>query len=122
MQGDDFQDKPDIKKSEYIKMTLVCWILVDKYGLAIYNENRVKAFINLFGLWWISFGYIPDNEIHRLRKKPENKESKSNTADDCDRIATKPEKIDFLMLRLSHCSKRTLILIPSQSPISEQLR
>ncbi len=60
MQGDDFQDKPDIKKSEYIKMTLVCWILVDKYGLAIYNENRVKkAFINLFGLWWISFGYIP---------------------------------------------------------------
>ena len=47
MQGDDFQDKPDIK-SEYIKMTLVCWILVDKYGLAIYNENRVKKRLSTY--------------------------------------------------------------------------
>ena len=51
MQGDDFQDKPDIKKSEYIKMTLVCWILVDKYGLAIYNENRVKSVYQL--IWTV---------------------------------------------------------------------
>lgn len=48
LQGDDFQDKPDIKKSEYIKMTLVCWILVDKYGLAIYNENRVKKRLSTY--------------------------------------------------------------------------
>ena len=32
--------------------------------------------------------------------KPENKESKSNTADDCDRIATKPEKIDFSNVKI----------------------
>ena len=32
--------------------------------------------------------------------KPENKESKSNAADDCDRIATKPEKIDFSNVKI----------------------
>ena len=29
-------------------MTLVCWILVDKYGLAIYNENRVKKRLSTY--------------------------------------------------------------------------
>ena len=46
---------------------------MDKYGLAIYNENRVKKRLSTYlDCWWISFGYIPDNEAPRQVKFEKN--------------------------------------------------
>ena len=100
MQGDDFQDKPDIKKSEYIKMTLVCWILVDKYGLAIYNENRVKkrlsTYLDCGGLASVIFPTM--KSLDGVNKKNDV----NNTASEAPEknVKTESEKIDFSKVKV----------------------
>ena len=61
-------------------MTLVCWILVDKYGLAIYNENRVKkrlsTYLDCGGLASVIFPTMKTLDA----KKGENKAEKASSA------------------------------------------
>ena len=63
-------------------MTLVCWILVDKYGLAIYNENRVKkrlsTYLDCGGLASVIFPTMKSLDAKKGDNKAETAESKPN--------------------------------------------
>ena len=77
-------------------MTLVCWILVDKYGLAIYNENRVKkrlsTYLDCGGLASVIFPTMKSLDAD----KKANKTSEAAPAE-----AEKPvEKIDFSKVKV----------------------
>ena len=68
---------------------------MDKYGLAIYNENRVKkrlsTYLDCGGLASVIFPTMKSLGSD----KQENKASKSTTTENCDQVATIEEKIDF---------------------------
>ena len=77
-------------------MTLVCWILVDKYGLAIYNENRVKkrlsTYLDCGGLASVIFPTM----------KPLNDVNKGNDVKNqpVEEMKAEPEKIDFSKVKI----------------------
>lgn len=84
-------------------MTLVCWILVDKYGLAIYNENRVKkrlsTYLDCGGLASVIF---PTMKTQGAAKNEANNAAQAAgaaeagaTAGDNNGFFTPNEKIDF---------------------------
>jgi tRNA-binding protein len=77
-------------------MTLVCWILVDKYGLAIYNENRVKkrlsTYLDCGGLASVIF---PTMKTLDADKKA-NKTSEAAPAA-AEKVA---EKVDFSNVKI----------------------
>lgn len=89
-------------------MTLVCWILVDKYGLAIYNENRVKkrlsTYLDCGGLASVIFPTMKSLD----GGSKENKASKSNSTENCDQIATVEEKIDFSNVKIEPLFEETV--------------
>lgn len=64
-------------------MTLVCWILVDKYGLAIYNENRVKkrlsTYLDCGGLASVIFPTMKSLDAKKGEKKADNREQAAQT-------------------------------------------
>ena len=82
-------------------MTLVCWILVDKYGLAIYNENRVKkrlsTYLDCGGLASVIF---PTMKSLDAGKKSADKASEKATAGDNNGFFTPNEKIDFSNVKI----------------------
>ena len=65
---------------------------MDKYGLAIYNENRVKkrlsTYLDCGGLASVIFPTMKSLGSD----KQENKASKSTTTENCDQIATVDRK------------------------------
>ena len=73
---------------------------MDKYGLAIYNENRVKkrlsTYLDCGGLASVIFPTMKPLGS----EKQENKEPKSITNENCDQIATESEKIDFSNVKI----------------------
>ena len=81
-------------------MTLVCWILVDKYGLAIYNENRVKkrlsTYLDCGGLASVIFPTM--KSLDGVNKKNDV----NNTASEAPEknVKTEPEKIDFSKVKI----------------------
>lgn len=82
-------------------MTLVCWILVDKYGLAIYNENRVKkrlsTYLDCGGLASVIF---PTMKSLDAGKKSADKAGEKATAGDNNGFFTPNEKIDFSNVKI----------------------
>ena len=81
-------------------MTLVCWILVDKYGLAIYNENRVKkrlsTYLDCGGLASVIFPTM--KSLDGVNKKNDV----NNTASEAPEknVKTESEKIDFSKVKI----------------------
>ena len=79
-------------------MTLVCWILVDKYGLAIYNENRVKkrlsTYLDCGGLASVIFPTMKSLDSDKKAAKAGN-DAEVVTAGDNNGFFTANEKIDF---------------------------
>ena len=81
-------------------MTLVCWILVDKYGLAIYNENRVKkrlsTYLDCGGLASVIFPTM--KSLDGVNKKNDV----NNTASEAPEknVKTESEKIDFSKVKV----------------------
>jgi methionine--tRNA ligase beta chain len=77
-------------------MTLVCWILVDKYGLAIYNENRVKkrlsTYLDCGGLASVIFPTMKSLDADK-------KASKTSEAAPAEAEKT-VEKIDFSKVKV----------------------
>ncbi len=69
-------------------MTLVCWILVDKYGLAIYNENRVKKRLSTY----LDCGGLA-SVIFPTMKSLDTKKSEKPVVKTSENAA--PEVIDF---------------------------
>lgn len=73
---------------------------MDKYGLAIYNENRVKkrlsTYLDCGGLASVIFPTMKSLGA----EKQENKASKSNSEKICDQVATIEEKIDFSNVKI----------------------
>lgn len=77
-------------------MTLVCWILVDKYGLAIYNENRVKkrlsTYLDCGGLASVIFPTMKSlNDVNKgndVKNQP------------VEEMKAEPEKIDFSKVKI----------------------
>lgn len=73
---------------------------MDKYGLAIYNENRVKkrlsTYLDCGGLASVIFPTMKslDSPVK------ENKEAKSDEAENCNQNATVEEKIDFSNVKI----------------------
>ena len=94
-------------------MTLVCWILVDKYGLAIYNENRVKkrlsTYLDCGGLASVIF---PTMKTQGAAKNEANNAAQSGAAasaesaeaaapaGDNNGFFTANEKIDFSKVQI----------------------
>ena len=77
-------------------MTLVCWILVDKYGLAIYNENRVKkrlsTYLDCGGLASVIFPTMkPLNDVNKVN------DVKNQPVEE---MKAEPEKIDFSKVKI----------------------
>ena len=73
-------------------MTLVCWILVDKYGLAIYNENRVKKRLSTY----LDCGGLASVIFPTMKSQGAAKNEANNAAQ-----ATKTvEKIDFSKVKV----------------------
>ena len=77
-------------------MTLVCWILVDKYGLAIYNENRVKkrlsTYLDCGGLASVIFPTM--KSLGDVNKKNDVKNQAA------EEMKAEPEKIDFSNVKI----------------------
>ena len=73
---------------------------MDKYGLAIYNENRVKkrlsTYLDCGGLASVIFPTMKSLDAD----KKVNKASESTVKENCDQIATKEEKIDFSNVKI----------------------
>ena len=73
---------------------------MDKYGLAIYNENRVKkrlsTYLDCGGLASVIFPTMKSLDAD----KKGNKVSESTVKENCDQIATKEEKIDFSNVKI----------------------
>ena len=80
-------------------MTLVCWILVDKYGLAIYNENRVKkrlsTYLDCGGLASVIF---PTMKSQGAAKNEANNAAQSGAAAPVE--AKVAEKVDFSNVKI----------------------
>ena len=81
---------------------------MDKYGLAIYNENRVKkrlsTYLDCGGLASVIFPTMKSLDSD----KKANKASKSNTTENCDQIATVEEKIDFSNVKIEPLFEETV--------------
>ena len=81
---------------------------MDKYGLAIYNENRVKkrlsTYLDCGGLASVIFPTMKSLGTD----KQENKTSKSTTTENCDQIATVEEKIDFSNVKIEPLFEETV--------------
>lgn len=81
---------------------------MDKYGLAIYNENRVKkrlsTYLDCGGLASVIFPTMKSLGSD----KQENKASKSTTTENCDQIATVEEKIDFSNVKIEPLFEETV--------------
>ena len=81
---------------------------MDKYGLAIYNENRVKkrlsTYLDCGGLASVIFPTMKSLD----GGSKENKASKSNSAENCDQIATVEEKIDFSNVKIEPLFEETV--------------
>ena len=73
---------------------------MDKYGLAIYNENRVKkrlsTYLDCGGLASVIFPTMKSLDAD----KKANKASESKAVENCDQIATVEEKIDFSNVKI----------------------
>ncbi len=73
---------------------------MDKYGLAIYNENRVKkrlsTYLDCGGLASVIFPTMKSLDAD----KKANKASQSAEKENCDQVATKEEKIDFSNVKI----------------------
>ena len=73
---------------------------MDKYGLAIYNENRVKkrlsTYLDCGGLASVIFPTMKSLDSD----KKANKASESAVKENCDQIATEPEEIDFSNVKI----------------------
>lgn len=73
---------------------------MDKYGLAIYNENRVKkrlsTYLDCGGLASVIFPTMKSLDAD----KKANKASESKAVENCDQIATEPEEIDFSNVKI----------------------
>ena len=73
---------------------------MDKYGLAIYNENRVKkrlsTYLDCGGLASVIFPTMKSLDAD----KKANKASESAVKENCDQIATEPEEIDFSNVKI----------------------
>ena len=77
-------------------MTLVCWILVDKYGLAIYNENRVKKRLSTY----LDCGGLASVIFPTMKSLDADKKA-SKTSEVAPAEAEKPvEKIDFSKVKV----------------------
>ena len=77
-------------------MTLVCWILVDKYGLAIYNENRVKKRLSTY----LDCGGLASVIFPTMKSLDADKKA-SKTSEVAPAEAEKPvEKIDFSKVKI----------------------
>ena len=80
-------------------MTLVCWILVDKYGLAIYNENRVKkrlsTYLDCGGLASVIF---PTMKSQGAAKNEANNAAQSGAAAPAETKLA--EKVDFSNVKI----------------------
>ena len=77
-------------------MTLVCWILVDKYGLAIYNENRVKKRLSTY----LDCGGLASVIFPTMKSLDADKKA-SKTSEAASAEAEKPvEKIDFSKVKV----------------------
>ena len=77
-------------------MTLVCWILVDKYGLAIYNENRVKKRLSTY----LDCGGLASVIFPTMKSLDADKKA-SKTSEAAPAEAEKPvEKIDFSKVKV----------------------
>lgn len=81
---------------------------MDKYGLAIYNENRVKkrlsTYLDCGGLASVIFPTMKSLGSD----KQENKASKSTTTENCDQIATVEEKIDVSNVKIEPLFEETV--------------
>ena len=73
---------------------------MDKYGLAKYNENRVKkrlsTYLDCGGLASVIFPTMKSLDAD----KKANKASQSAEKENCDQVATKEEKIDFSNVKI----------------------
>ncbi|WP_242995729.1 MULTISPECIES: methionine--tRNA ligase subunit beta [Clostridium] len=77
-------------------MTLVCWILVDKYGLAIYNENRVKKRLSTY----LDCGGLASVIFPTMKSLDADKKA-SKTSEAAPAESEKPvEKIDFSKVKV----------------------
>jgi methionine--tRNA ligase beta chain len=77
-------------------MTLVCWILVDKYGLAIYNENRVKKRLSTY----LDCGGLASVIFPTMKSLDADKKA-SKTSEAAPAETEKPvEKIDFSKVKV----------------------
>ncbi|WP_243034084.1 methionine--tRNA ligase subunit beta [Clostridium sp. AF50-3] len=77
-------------------MTLVCWILVDKYGLAIYNENRVKKRLSTY----LDCGGLASVIFPTMKSLDADKKA-SKTSEAAPAEAEKSvEKIDFSKVKV----------------------
>ena len=85
-------------------MTLVCWILVDKYGLAIYNENRVKkrlsTYLDCGGLASVIFPTMKSAASASKSGKSEGAAEEIKSAGDNNGFFTPNEKIDFSNVKI----------------------
>ena len=72
-------------------MTLVCWILVDKYGLAIYNENRVKKRLSTY----LDCGGLASVIFPTMKSLGGADNKKDQAAESAPVEEKKEEKIDF---------------------------
>lgn len=85
-------------------MTLVCWILVDKYGLAIYNENRVKkrlsTYLDCGGLASVIFPTMKSTATASKAGKSEGTAEETRSAGDNNGFFTPNEKIDFSNVKI----------------------
>ena len=83
-------------------MTLVCWILVDKYGLAIYNENRVKkrlsTYLDCGGLASVIFPTMKSLDSDKNASKADVDEAPA--ANDNNGFFTPNEKINFSNVKI----------------------
>ena len=81
---------------------------MDKYGLAIYNENRVKkrlsTYLDCGGLASVIFPTMKSLDSD----KKGNKESESTVKENCDQIATVEEKIDFSNVKIEPLFEETV--------------
>lgn len=80
-------------------MTLVCWILVDKYGLAIYNENRVKKRLSTY----LDCGGLASVIFPTMKSLGAEKNAANNAAQATAPVAApvvEEEKIDFSKVQI----------------------
>ncbi len=61
---------------------------------------RILRTTERHGAGWREQNFIPDDEVLRWWNQGKNKASKSNTAENCDQIATVEEKIDFSNVKI----------------------